>query len=247
MPVVICGGFLSFTLLYEELRETLQSLTAQPAAIAEIGTADWLLAVAPPGWLPLLNKLDAAVRALKQRAGADRVTLVGHSAGGVLARLYLGPRPFYGQTYRGLEHVAHLITLGSPHYNQQKKLFGSWMARWVEKRYPGAAFAPDVRYTTVAGKLIYGRPTGDLRERHAYGFYQDIGGRGETWGDGLIPVASALLEGTHQIILDDVGHFAGFGGPWYGETAVIPRWWTAAQTEGPTHRDNNSDRIKEPP
>lgn len=237
LPVVICGGFLSFAMLYGELRKTLQTLISQPVAIAEIGSGGWLFAVAPPGWIPLLNKLDATVQRLKQQSGAERVTLVGHSAGGVLARLYLGPRPFYGRAYRGLDHVAHLITLGSPHHNQQKKIFGSWMSRWVEKRYPGAACAPTVRYTAVAGKAIYGNPTGDLRERHAYEFYQDIGGEGETWGDGLIPLASALLEGAQQIVLDDVGHFTGFGAPWYGDADVFRRWWSAAtgETDAPIH------------
>ena len=235
LPVVICGGFLSFAMLYTELRETLQTLTHRPAAIADIGSGDWLFSVAPPGWIPLLDQLGVAVQTLMHQAGGQKVTLIGHSAGGVLARLYLSPRPFYGRTYRGLDRVAHLITLGSPHYNQQQKLFGSWMARWVEKRYPGAAFAPDVRYTAVAGKLIYGRSEGSLRERHAHEFYEDIGGEGETWGDGLIPVASALLEGAQQIILDDVGHFAGFGGPWYGEADVVQRWWSAATAAGETN------------
>jgi pimeloyl-ACP methyl ester carboxylesterase len=226
-------------MLYEELRETLQAMTGQPVVIAEIGSADWLPAVVPPGWIPLLNKLDAAVQTLLKGNGTGRLTIVGHSAGGVLARLYLGPRPFYGRTYRGLDSVEHLITLGTPHYNQQRKFMGSWMARWVEKRYPGAALTPDVRYTAVAGKLIRGRPEGSLRERHAYGFYTDIGGWGKTWGDGLVPLDSALLEGARHIILEDVGHFAGFGGPWYGDAEVIQRWWSAAQrptsTESPVY------------
>jgi len=49
---------------------------------------------------------------------------------------------------------------------------------------------------------------------------------GDVWGDGLIPVRSALLEGSRQIELDGVGHFVGFGGSWYGVPEVIARWWT---------------------
>lgn len=228
-PVVICGGFLSFALLYEEMRETLQTLIHQPVVTADLGSGDWLAAMAPPGWVLLLDKLGVAVKTVLYQTGADRVTIVGHSAGGVLARLYLSPRPFFGHTYGGQETVAQLITLGSPHYNRQKKLFGSWMSRWIERRYPGAAFAPEVRYTAVVGKLIHGRQEGNLRERHAYGFYQDIGGQGETWGDGLVPLNAALLKGAQQIVLEGVGHFTGFGGPWYGEPAVIRRWWPVTQ------------------
>ena len=166
------------------------------------------------------------MRLAVRQSATGKVTLVGHSAGGVLARIYLSPKPFLGHAYRGLGHIHHLITLGSPHDNQRKSLHGGRMSRWVEKRYPGAYFAPRVKYTSVAGKLLRGNREGSLRERHAHVFYEEIIGSGDVWGDGLVPVASALLHGSQQIVLDGVSHFTGFGGPWYGAAEVIPQWWS---------------------
>lgn len=224
-PIVIFGGFLSFTMLYCDMRDVLAHVTGQPVSIVETQSLDWIPIVVPLGWVHLLNKLERAVQQAAHKSASGKVTLVGHSAGGVLARIYLSPKPFMGHAYRGLDHVNHLITLGSPHYNQRRWLHGGMMSRWVEKRYPGAFFAPRVRYTSVAGKLIRGDRQGSLRERHAHIFYEEIMGDGNAWGDGLVPVASALLRESQQITLEGVSHFTGFGGPWYGTAEIVLRWW----------------------
>lgn len=224
-PIVILGGFLSFSTLYVGMRDVLVQITGQPVWIVETQSLDWIPSIVPPGWIYLLRKLDLAVRQAVQDSKTGKVTLVGHSAGGVLARMYLSPKPSLGHAYRGLDHVDHLIMLGSPHYNQRKWLHGGKMSRWVEKRYPGTFFAPRTGYTSVAGKLIRGDRQGSLRERHAHIFYEEIIGDGNIWGDGLVPVASALLRGSRHIILDGVSHFTGFGGPWYGAADVVPQWW----------------------
>ena len=242
-PIVILGGFLSFSMLYAEMRDSLAQITGQPVWIVETRSLDWVPCIVPSGWIFLLRKLDDAVRQAVHQSATGKITLVGHSAGGVLGRIYLSPRPFMGHAYRGLDLVDHLITLGSPHYNQRKSLHGGRMSRWVEKRYPGAFFAPRVEYTSVAGKLLRGNREGSLRERHAYVFYEEIIGSGDAWGDGLVPVASALLHGSRQIVLDGVSHFTGFGGPWYGAAEVIPQWWRGdpgsveSEDEGSTNDD----------
>jgi pimeloyl-ACP methyl ester carboxylesterase len=205
-------------------------------------SADWIPSVVPAGWLYLLRKLDSTVREAVSHAPGRRVTLIGHSAGGVLARLYLSPEPFLGQVFRGLDPVDRLITLGSPHYNQRRWIHGGMMARWVDDRVPGAYFAPQVHYCSVAGKLLRGDREGSLRERHAHSFYEQIEGKGDVWGDGLVPVDSALLAGSQQVILEGVGHFAGFGGPWYGTEETIPSWWQACQ---PEHEMPGASRSKE--
>jgi pimeloyl-ACP methyl ester carboxylesterase len=225
--IVILGGFLSMSTLYDTLRSTLAQLTGQPVYVVQTRSIDWIPSLLPAGWLYVLRKLDSTVRRAARLAARGRVTLIGHSAGGVLGRLYLSPEPFLGQVFGGLERVDRLITLGSPHYNERRWLHGGMMARWVEDRVPGACFAPQVQYCSVAGKLVRGDNHGSLRERQAYGFYEQIGGEGDAWGDGLVPVASALLAGSHQITLKGVGHFAGFGGPWYGTEEAIAAWWQA--------------------
>lgn len=224
-PIVIFGGFLSFAMLYRDMRNALASLTGQSVWIVETLGHDWLPSVTRMGWAYLLRKLDHTVRQAIRGSVTGKVTLIGHSAGGVLARLYLSPKPFLGYAYRGLDHVDHLITLGSPHHNQGGMTRGGAMSRWIEQRYPGAYFAPQVKYTSVAGRLIRGDPHGSLREQWVYDNYEKMSGDGTAWGDGLIPVESALLHGSNQLVLDGVSHFSGFGGPWYGDPEIIPLWW----------------------
>jgi hypothetical protein len=132
-----------------------------------------------------------------------------------------------GRVYRGLDYVDHLITLSSPHYYQRRNIHCGWLPGWLEERYPDTYFAPQVRYTSIAGKLIRGNPRGTPRERFAYALYRELIGDGDVWGDGLVPVASALLCGSRQIVLDGVSHYTGFGGPWFGTAEFIPQWWDA--------------------
>ena len=225
--IVILGGFMSSSALYDSMRSALARFSGQPVFVVDTRSADWIPSVVPAGWLVLLRMLDDTVRRAMRRTTSRRVTLIGHSAGGVLGRLYLSPEPFLGQVFRGLDYVGRLITLGSPHYNQRRWIHGGMMARWVNDRAPGASFAPQVQYCSVAGKLVRGKRQGSLRERHAHRFYEQIEGEGSVWGDGLVPVASALLSGSQQVILEGVSHFSGFGGPWYGAEETIPSWWEA--------------------
>jgi len=232
-PVVILGGFLSPARLYEAMREALARLTSQPVWIVPLRGPEWLLSVTPVGWAYLLRQLEQTVQRARRDSPTGRVTLIGHSAGGVLGRLYLSPQPFAGHGYRGLEAVSDLITLGSPHYNQAKLTRGGLLSRWVEQRYPGAYFTPQVHYVSAAGQARQGNPTGTLAERWVYREYKAIGGDGRAWGDGLIPTRSALLQGSDQITLEGVGHFVGFAPTWYGQAEVIPTWW-------PLGRDSQS-------
>ena len=226
-PIVIMGGILSFPRVYSRMRDALEQFTGLPVGIVDAHSYDWTSSTVPSGWPYLLRKLDRTVRQMLTLSTTGKVTLVAHSAGGLVARLYLSPEPFKGRAYRGLDHVDHLITLSSPHYYQRRNIHSGWLPGWLEERYPDAYFAPQVSYASVAGKLIHGDSHGSLRERHAYAIYKELIGDGGVWGDGLVPVASALLPGSQQLILDGVSHYAGFGGPWYGEAEVIPRWWNA--------------------
>jgi pimeloyl-ACP methyl ester carboxylesterase len=231
-PVVILGGFMSSDQVYRGLRGRLAHLSKEPVHLVATRSYQWATVAAPPGWLYLLGKLDQTVRRAVVASATGKVTLVGHSAGGLLARMYLSPEPLLGKAYAGLERVSHLITLGSPHYNQRRWLHGGLMSRWLESHYPGAFYAPGVKYTAVAGRSLRGDPSGSLPERHAYRFYRHLTGDGEEWGDGLVPVSSALLSGADEVVLDGVGHFAGFGAQWYGSEQVVAAWWQAAQANG---------------
>jgi hypothetical protein len=223
-PYVIFGGFLSFSAIYRDMRKALTAQTGQPVWIADTQSHDWLLSLGPSGWKRLLDKLDRSVRLAARQSEDGKITLIGHSAGGVLARLYLSPKPFLDRAYRGLDYVDQLITLGSPHLNQGGLNRGGRMSRWVERCCPGAAFSPHVRYTCVVGKFVCGSRSGSVRERWVYNVYHDLCGEGTACGDGMVPVNSALLNGAGTIILDGVSHFTVFGEPWYGSEKVIPLW-----------------------
>jgi pimeloyl-ACP methyl ester carboxylesterase len=228
-PIVIFGGFLSADWVYHGLRDTLTKLTGRPVSIVNTHGPEWLGTVIRPGWVGLLRKLDRAVQAAARQSSTGKVTLIGHSAGGVLARLYLSDRPFLGYAYRGLDRVSQLITLGSPHHNRGGLTHGGRLSHWIEHHYPGAYFAPRVTYISVAGKSRRGDRAGTRAERFAYDVYRDMCGSSDTWGDGLIPIESAVLHGSRAIVLDGVSHYSVFGDPWYGSETSVPLWWLASQ------------------
>jgi pimeloyl-ACP methyl ester carboxylesterase len=230
-PIVIFGGFLSADRIYFALRESLAALTGQHISVVQTRSLDWLPSVSQVGWAVLLRKLDRAVQAAAQISATGKVTLIGHSAGGVLSRLYLSPQPFYGQACRGYERVSQLITLGSPHHNRGGLTRGGYMAQWIERHYPGAAFSPFVSYTAVAGQILRGDARGTPRERMAYRTYRSISGQGNEWGDGLVPTSAALLRGAQHITLTGVAHYSIFGADWYGSEAIIPLWWQRSQEQ----------------
>jgi len=226
-PTVILGGYLSTSIVYRAMRDTLAEITGQPAYIVPILGHEWWWAGIPPGWAAILLKTECTVRRAATASPTGKVTLIGHSAGGVLSRLYLSPAPFLRHRYSGIEVVDHLITLGSPHNNRGRFFRDGWMARAVYRRYPGAYFAPQVRYTSVAGRSLRGEAGGSAKERWAHTCYRELCGDGEAWGDGLVPVPSALLEGSEQIVLDGIAHY---GGTWYGSPEIIPLWWRPEQS-----------------
>ena len=220
-PIVIFGGFLSFPSAYEGMRATLQKLSGQRVEIVPAYTHEWLTTVVPAGWALLLRKLEAIVRTAARRSATGKVTVIGHSSGGVMARLYLGSEPFEGHRFNGREFVDTLITLGSPHYNHT----GGYNRRRVEQWYPGAYFAPDVRYISVVGRVRQGKRNGTFGERMLFSSYARQGGKGDSWGDGLVPFESALLAGSQHIIVEGANHYGLRGGAWYGTPHIIETWW----------------------
>ena len=232
-PVVIFGGFLSVPSTYWAMRDRLAEMTGQPVRIVDAWIHDWVRSTTRAGRANLLGKLERAVRQLVRRSPTGKVTLVGHSSGGVMGRLYLSDRPFLGHTYGGLECVDRLITLGSPHHNRR----GGQVRRWVDQQYPGAYFAPQVQYACVAGKMVRGKGDGSIAQRLAYRFYGRLSGAGDAWGDGLVPIASAILPGSRPIVLEGVSHFGLSRVPWYGSAEVMPRQWDACAVDGPASAD----------
>ena len=83
----------------------------------------------------------------------------------------------------------------------------------------------------MAGQSLRGAARGTPRERMAYRTYRSISGRGDEWGDGLVPTSAALLRNAQHITLEGVAHFSIFGDVWYGSEAIIPLWWQTSQEQ----------------
>ncbi len=221
-PVVVIPGFLLTPGRFKETTAALRELGNTDVRVVPVTARDWGMSVFAAGWARILSKLERTVEAALEGSGAEKVVLVGHSSGGVMGRLFLAPEPFRGRVYDGKRRVRALITLGSPH--QAKR--ASPMRRRVQRLYPGAYFAPEVEYLSVAGKAVRGDREGTARERAAFRGYRTLCGDGALWGDGAVPVEAALLNGSRHLILEGVHHYSlGKGRRWYGSADVVAEWW----------------------
>lgn len=223
-PIVLVGGFLSHWRYYLQFGGLLREITGQRVFLALIEPYHWLQSgITRPE--ALLRELHLAVEAARKATGADRLTLIGHSAGGLVARLYLSDYEWEGEkVYSGNQVAGRLITLGTPH--QARSFRDHSIADLANRICPGCYY-PHVEYYTIGSRLIEGKHDGTLSEQLAYWIYWTTGGRGDVWGDGLIPAETTRLDGARSLILDGVGHGpARYLQNWYGADAeTIRRWW----------------------
>jgi pimeloyl-ACP methyl ester carboxylesterase len=221
-PIVIIGGFLSNPGFYSEMARSLSALSGQPVYVCEIGWIDWLRARSAKGWLNILLKVRSKAIKAMESGGSRKIVLIGHSSGGIIGRMYLSPQPFLGFTFNGVEHVSHLVTLGSPHYGGAH----SPMRTYVQDSYPDSFFSNEVVYVSVAGTAV------DLRTKYSLSrlltlisYRHFMGGKGKVVGDGLVPNECALLKESRHIVLQDVGHPFLLATNWYGKTENVSAWW----------------------
>jgi pimeloyl-ACP methyl ester carboxylesterase len=231
-PIVLIGGFGSHWSDYRTAARLLASITGRRVFIAGITRLSWLLASVSDYSL-LVDRTHAAVRHALRQTDAQKAILIGHSAGGIVGRAYLGDRKIkpYHHAHRGHERVSRLFMVGSPlRAPKNASRRGIRAAAWVDEAYPGAYYAPDVQYVNVRGRYVEGKPNGTLRERQAYYNYRFIAQNGAQWGDGVVPLSLSELEGANTLELDGVGHSPGWGRWFFEDAEVIRAWWCAAQT-----------------
>jgi hypothetical protein len=233
-PVLIVGGLLTSPSVYWRMADRLRARGAAFVEIAPIWTPDWF-ALAALGHGRLLRRTGRAIVGAYRRAGSVPVLVVGHSAGGVLARLAMSPVPYRGSLAAVARGVGALVTLGTPHHvvrTPEGSRMGGAAAAFLDERTPGAYFAPATGYVTVAGSRVRGAPAG-IRDRDAVfagsSYARLLGEDGRTEdGDGVIPVRAAHLDGATQITLPGVIHGPAMRAPWYGDDRVIDAWWPTA-------------------
>ncbi len=225
LPTVILPGYLAGAAPYRPMEQHLQALGFTVKTVP-LTRWDWWPTLGGRSMGPILQRLDQTVKAVLAETGAEQVNLVGHSAGGWIARIYLGEKPYAvhredlnrQNLWAAHPRVATLVTLGTPHVSQER-----WTRRnldFVNNTYPGA-FHASVRYTCVAGKAIFGQ-----RWRHwfTYNSYAITCGIGDCWGDGITPITAAHLPGANNPVLEDVYHSPQPGVLWYGSAEVVTRW-----------------------
>lgn len=153
-PVVILPGYGAPAAAYASMCANLQDTLppGTPVSVVPVTRATWLRTVGGRPMTPVLRVLDAAVRLAADPEGeGEGVTLVGHSAGGWIARLYLGDEAYDGRAWCGRRFVRQLVCLGTPQCSGEPVTRAN-MA-FVNKAYPGA-FWPHVRYCNFAGDAV---------------------------------------------------------------------------------------------
>ena len=233
--VLIVGGFLTSPPLYWSMRDALLARGVASVSLAPVWTPDWLLA----GWVglgPLMRRTGEAVVRAYRHAGRRPLLVIGHSAGGVLARLAMSPEPYQRRRAGVAEAFGALVTLGTPHRMVEppgrRNRAGYEATSYLDRTIPGAWFAPRTGYLTVGSRYAMGGRTDDhdRGRRRTGAFYAMVGGEPARtgWGDGLIPEDSLHLDGARQLTLEGVIHGQSMGSRWYGSEPVVDCWLPAA-------------------
>jgi len=104
--------------------------------------------------------------------------------------------------------------------------------RFAQRHVPGATWAPTTGYVSVASRYLVGRlDAGNGRERFLRRLYEDVHPQPDletVEGDGLVPVAAALLPGSRQVVLADAIHGPSRRATWYGSAGSVDAWWPVA-------------------
>ncbi|KAG6472322.1 uncharacterized protein LOC122030490 [Zingiber officinale] len=167
-PAVILPGLGNNTADYKFLTLVLREAYGIPSVVAKVSRVDWLRNAAgllsPNYWRgslcprPVLDwyleRVDEAVtEANELLADGGKISLIGHSAGGWLGRLYF--EEF------GTSNISLLLTLGTPHLPPPKGLPGvidqtRGLLDYVNKNCAPAVYTPELKYVCIAGRYIEG-------------------------------------------------------------------------------------------
>lgn len=231
------------------------------SVVAKVSRLDWLRngagLVDPNYWRgtleprPVLDWYLERVEDAIQQLEYPQISLIGHSAGGWLARLYMDQFPVSHS-----HHVSLLLTLGTPHLPPPKGVFDQTrgLLHYVQQNCSKPVYTPQLKYVCIAGRYIKGarlfgnsnqlvsQPaaanaiintsaapnTTTLRARFVGQGYKQVCGQADVWGDGVVPEVSAHLEGALNISFHGVYH-SPVGAddqtrPWYGSPHVLDQW-----------------------
>lgn len=228
--VLIVGGFATAPANYLPFARRLRARGVARVDIAPLWPPDWLIG-ALLGFGPATARTRRAIEHTHIAGGRRPIIIVGHSAGGILARLAMSPLAYRGYRGGAAEQVGCLVTLGTPHGLAQLpnryRHAGHDAAEFLDRVAPGAYFAPRTGYLTVGANFSAAPFRGALGRLATEVFTLMLGEETKSPGDGIVPASAVHLEGARQVTYGDVRHGV-VGAPWYGDEAVIDRWWPGA-------------------
>ena len=235
--VLILGGFMTVPPQYRGLSRRLLAEGAAGVVVSQVWAPDWLIAVRR-GCGAIATRSGKALREAgllsNEVSGGAPVLVVGHSAGGLLARILTAPEPLPGRRFGAAGRIGAIVTLGTPHRLANGRGIGRSLRGMLysvaEESVPGACFAPRVGYVSVASRSIRSGPGSLGRARLADLLYRSLIGRAAkpgTEGDGFVPVEAAALPGAGHVLLDGALHGPS-SGTWYGSPAALRVWWPIA-------------------
>ena len=220
-PIIILGGFLIDIAAYKDMSEYLKIRTNNKVVIVPVTKMEWLSTNWSFGWRHILDKVEKIVKEFSEKSNTNKVTLIGHSSGGMILRLYLSDLLFRRKRYNGKDFANCLITLGSP--NQAKR--ATYLRNFVSSKLPGSFYSPNVKYISVAGELDLSGPIATKTSRRlSKTSYRALNGNENSIGDGLVPIDSALLIGSKTIVMKETAHGKAFGKDWYGSKNKVEEW-----------------------
>ncbi|MGD1940890.1 MAG: esterase/lipase family protein [Leptolyngbyaceae cyanobacterium] len=225
LPTVIIPGYLAGAAPYRGVEADLQARGVW-AKTVPLTQASWLPTFGGRSVQPILQAIAQTVEQALETTGSDLVNLVGHSAGGWIARIYLGDMPYdvhrkdrdRPNVWSGHKQVNTLLTLGTPHISQER--WTRLNLDFVNDTYPGA-YQAQVNYVCIAGKAVFGQR---WRTWFTYNSYKLTAGEGACWGDGITPITAAHLAAANNVVLEQVYHSPKPGIAWYGSPTVVDQW-----------------------
>ena len=155
--VLILEGLISPPIAYRRMRQRLLDHGARGVDLAPVHVWDWLRA-SVTGFGALQLRAARAIERAYERSGGRPIMVVGHSGGGVLARLAMSEAAYRGRATAVAPLVGCLVTLGTPHGLHRSptrtRHAGVELSGFLDRHTPGAWFAPATSYLTVGSDAV---------------------------------------------------------------------------------------------